>query len=518
MTLGHYHLHLHAISKRKGHSIHAAVAYRHGTREVTASAAAAYRHAQESGKGLDAYDYRHKIGVQWFGIIAPDHAPAWCRDPQKLWAKVDEVEHRANARLAQEIIIALPHQVGLEDHIALLRAFVTSQCLPLSMIADIAIHAPPTHHGGDARNFHAHVLLTDRPITADGFTKTKDRRYSDKGLVDQFRAAWTATHNQHMERLNLPYRIDHRTLVQQRQEALARGDEAQEILLDRMPQIHLGKAAHGDHPNRPVYQDRLKHNQQILSYNTHHLETRQRHTHARHHDASYQAFKEQTCIAHAKATWQPEPASYAELQAHYGRPSPTTVLGRLHAAARDAKAQKQALSISRAHGHPWHGEHSAPNAPSILDVMLPKVKTDSPGHPVFTVTATDLVFMFYRLGFSTERDLQRSLEHIAQEKQRVFTDRIAKKPKLRPPPPLPKEKPPSYARPLHTLTQKLDARLGHIQAAVALHHARETAFDQRYLRRTWQREQRQRDQETQEHTRLNGRYRVAPLLPPPPSG
>ena len=82
----------------------------------------------------------------------------------------------------------------------------------------------------------------------------------------------------------------------------------------------------------------------------------------------------------------------------------------------NAETQRQALAVSRAHGHPWQGERSAPNAPSILERLLPKVKGDGPSQPVFTVTATDLVFMFYRLGFSTERDLQRSLEHIAQEK------------------------------------------------------------------------------------------------------
>ena len=43
---------------------------------MSASAAAAYRHAQEHGDGVDAYDYRHKIGVQWFGIIAPGGTPA----------------------------------------------------------------------------------------------------------------------------------------------------------------------------------------------------------------------------------------------------------------------------------------------------------------------------------------------------------------------------------------------------------------------------------------------------------
>ena len=518
MSSGHYHLHLHPISKRKGHSIHAALAYRHGTKEISASAAAAYRHAQEHGQGLDAYDYRNKIGVQWFGIVAPDHAPEWCRDPRLLWSKVDEVEHRKNARLAQEIIIALPHQVSLDDHIAMLREFTTTHCiLPYGMIADIAIHAPPTHHGGDPRNVHAHILLTDRPITPDGFAKTKDRRYSDKKLVDQFRAGWTNTHNTHMERLGLPYRIDHRTLEQQRQDALQRGDERQAIILDRLPQIHLGKAAHGRHPNRTVYQDRLRQNREILKTNSARQERHKDETQRHYYSAAYNAVREDARVKHAEDTWQPEPASLHELEAAYGRPAPSTKLARLKALAFDTEVRRRALDISRPHHHPWFASGHREDAPSLIDILRPMVKTTGPGHPVFTVTAKDLAFCFYSLGFIHRRQLQSMLEDITREEQRLFADRLERQ-KHKPPPPPPKPKRPTFERPQLALKQKLDARLGNIQAAVALHHEREHAFEERYVQRTWVKVQRQRDREARDEERglHRSRERGWPLVPPPP--
>ena len=395
----------------------------------------------------------------------------------------------------------------------MLREFTTTHCiLPYGMIADIAIHAPPTHHGGDPRNVHAHILLTDRPITADGFAKTKDRRYSGKGLVDQFRAGWTQTHNQHMERLGLPYRIDHRTLEQQRQDALQRGDEHQAIILDRLPQIHLGKAAYGQHPKRTVYQDRLRQNREILKANSARHEHRKSDTQRQHFAAAHAALRESARIKHAEDTWQPEPASLHDLEAAYGRPAPATKLARLKALAFDTEVRRRALDISRPYHHPWFASGHREDAPSLTSLLTPMVKTTGPGHPVFTVTAKDLAFCFYSLGFINRRQLQAQLEDITREEQRLFADRLERQ-KHKPPPPPPKPKRPTFERPQLALKQKLEARLSHIQAAVALHHERENAFEQRFVQRTWQKAQRQRDWKARDQERGINRSRERPRPP-----
>lgn len=65
-----------------------------------------------------------------------------------------------------------------------------------------------------------------------------------------------------------------------------------------------------------------------------------------------------------------------------------------------------------------------------------------PGHP-FAVTAKDIAFALYGWGWITRRDLQTSLENVAQEEQRLFADREARKktpitwPTLPKPPPFP---------------------------------------------------------------------------------
>ncbi len=482
MSAGHYHLHLHPISRRKGHHIQAAVAYRHAAQIFAASAAAAYRHATLHGNDGDAFDYRGKVGVAWFGIFAPGQAPDWTRDPATLWARVDATETRSNARLAQEVIIALPHQVSLDDHVAMLTEFVTRHCTaPYAMIADVAVHLPPTHRGGDPRNVHAHILLTDRPITPNGFSRTKDRRYSDKRLVDEFREGWTNIHNRHMEGLGLPYRIDHRRLEQQRADAIERGDEGSAILLDRVAQIHLGKAVHATHPDATIYQDRLRRNRAILAANTAHHEQLEAETAAEHHKAAHAALREDWQIR--KAIRDFNTPSFKELQATYGRPPPTSTMGRFAQAVRDDHLQRRALAIAKEHNYPWINGHTRPDAPSLGDILLGMATPEPDKQPWFTVTARDFAFIFYSLGFSTLLQLRDQLADIAAEEERKRAEREGRAPK--PPPRPPTRKLPDIPRPMRGLAVQLDRRLGHLQAALEAHHGREAAFERQYEPRAW---------------------------------
>ena len=182
---GHYHLHLHAISKLNGQSGLAAAAYRRAERferneTHSVTHAAAYRRAQQLGNDGQVFDYRSKIGVAWTGIRAPSRTPPEFHNPQTLWNTVERIEHRKNARLAKELIIALPHQVDLTTQIAVLDRFIAANLTPRGMIADIAIHRPPIECGGDPRNWHAHVLIPDRPMTPEGFAPKKDRSWNAK--------------------------------------------------------------------------------------------------------------------------------------------------------------------------------------------------------------------------------------------------------------------------------------------------------------------------------------------------
>jgi hypothetical protein len=79
---------------------------------------------------------------------------------------------------------------------------------------DVAIHAPSRR--GDERNHHAHLLLTTRRLTADGFTeKTRELDDLKSGEVVRWRERWATLVNEHLAEHGHAARVDHRSLTAQ---------------------------------------------------------------------------------------------------------------------------------------------------------------------------------------------------------------------------------------------------------------------------------------------------------------
>tara|TARA_R110000744_G_scaffold59689_1_gene124035 strand:+ start:645 stop:1883 length:1239 start_codon:yes stop_codon:yes gene_type:complete len=235
-----YHLRASMISRSQGRSATAAIAYRVAER------------IEDRRTGL-TFDYAARGGVDYTEILAPDHAPDWVRDRSELWNRVEESETRKNSQVAREVRVALPAELTHEARVELVREFVREQFVDRGMVADIALHAPG--RAGDERNHHAHILLTTREIGSEGFT-TKNRDWNAVEVLEGWREAWARDSNAALERAGIEDRVDHRTLVAQRDEALElaaaardRGDDGAELVqtvraieLDRppLPQLSLG--------------------------------------------------------------------------------------------------------------------------------------------------------------------------------------------------------------------------------------------------------------------------------------
>lgn len=221
----------------------------------SATAASAYRVAErieDRRTGL-TFDYAARGGVDYTEILAPDHAPDWVRDRSELWNRVEESETRKNSQVAREVRVALPDELTHAQRVALVRDYAQTQFVDRGMVADIALHAPGRE--GDERNHHAHILLTTREVDTEGFT-TKNRDWNKVEVLEGWREAWARDSNAALERAGIEDRVDHRTLVAQRDEALElasaareRGDEGAELhetvramSLDRppLPQLSLG--------------------------------------------------------------------------------------------------------------------------------------------------------------------------------------------------------------------------------------------------------------------------------------
>ena len=108
------------------------------------------------------HDYTRKQGLIWQQVFLPDMAPAEWVDREVLWNAVEENEKTKDSRLAREFVMALPIELNKDGWTALLTDFIQKQFVADGMCADVTIH------NTDGHNPHAHIMLTIRPLTADG--------------------------------------------------------------------------------------------------------------------------------------------------------------------------------------------------------------------------------------------------------------------------------------------------------------------------------------------------------------
>lgn len=236
-----YHLSAKVISRAGGRSSVAAAAYRTAGR------------LHDDRQGLE-HDYSRKGGVNHCEIMAPENAPDWMSDRNQLWNAVEIVEKRRDAQLAREIEVSLPRELDRGQRLELLRGFIQREFVDRGMIADVAVHEGKARDGFGQP--HAHVMLTMREMTGDGFGK-KDRSWNAPDLLLGWREAWARDTNTALERAGRSERIDHRSLDVQRieaeqqveraraggQEELAFEHEKKVIELSREPEPKIGSSA-----------------------------------------------------------------------------------------------------------------------------------------------------------------------------------------------------------------------------------------------------------------------------------
>lgn len=189
---------------------------------------AAYRAAEKlrCPRTGEEFDYTRKSDVVFKEIMVPDHAPEWMKDRQTLWGKVELQENRKDSQLARELEVALPLELTPQENIALLRQYCRTNIVDKGMVADICIHDAPG-------NPHAHILISLREITPNGFGKKIRYGSSRKGFEEgikaqlmEWRTVWADVTNLALAQKNLDVRVDHRSLAAQ--------------AIDREPGKHVG--------------------------------------------------------------------------------------------------------------------------------------------------------------------------------------------------------------------------------------------------------------------------------------
>lgn len=194
--------------------------------------AAAYRAGEKIKNERDGviHDYTKKLDVEHSEIVLPRNAPAQYLQRAELWNAVEKAEKRKDSQTAREIEVALPAEMSRGEQISIVQSYIISNFTSRGMCADFSIHAGhKSQHSENPDNPHAHIMLTTRTVTPEGF-QGKNTDWNKKPLLMEWRENWAQTVNRAFELKGMSQRIDHRTLT-------AQG-------IDREATIHLGKAAH----------------------------------------------------------------------------------------------------------------------------------------------------------------------------------------------------------------------------------------------------------------------------------
>ena len=216
-----------ARGRGKSRSVVAASAYRSAGKMRSIVAASAYRSGtviRDEQRGV-THNYKARTqGVVETTLLYPENAPAWARDPNLLWNKVEASEKRKDAQLAREFILAVPPELSPKEQFQCAVDWVEKDLVSRGMVAEVSLHHPKS-----GTNPHVHVLCTLRKLDDDHFSAHKTREWNEQPLLCHWRESWCNAANAALEKAGRPERVDHRSLKD-------RG-------IDRIPEPKMGKAA-----------------------------------------------------------------------------------------------------------------------------------------------------------------------------------------------------------------------------------------------------------------------------------
>jgi hypothetical protein len=195
-----------------------------GTGGSVSTSAAAYRAGERirDERTGRIYDHSHRKDIEHKEILLPAHLsgasaqPDWARDRSALWNAVERSEPRANARVAREYVLALPHELNVEQRTHLARSFAQEISDRYRNAVDLALHQPRS----DPRNFHAHLLSTTRELTPQGLgpktiAELSGSQRFELGLPrameehSQIRRRWADMTNEALREAGLEARVSH---------------------------------------------------------------------------------------------------------------------------------------------------------------------------------------------------------------------------------------------------------------------------------------------------------------------
>lgn len=125
--------------------------------------------------------------------------------PLDFWTKAEERENqtkrKASARFAKEYIMALPHNLPIEEQSRLCKT-IAEKLSKGGRVVQWVHHEPDKE--GDERNYHCHFLMSEREYKNGIFAEKKNRDWNSKKCLADHKKEIGNEINLVMERYNLP--------------------------------------------------------------------------------------------------------------------------------------------------------------------------------------------------------------------------------------------------------------------------------------------------------------------------
>lgn len=194
-------------------------------------------------------------------VYKENFLPAWAEGSAKnFWSSAEKYE-RANACVYKELEFNLVNELPLRENLKIINNLLKTE--PMNKFYySLAIHDKQKSAITGERNLHCHLMFCEREI--DGIerdAKTFFKRYNSKNptlggarksilfndrkigkqTVKNLRDEYAKIVNKILKENNIKETISSKTLKEQREEAIKKGDLLKAKILDREPEKHLGR-------------------------------------------------------------------------------------------------------------------------------------------------------------------------------------------------------------------------------------------------------------------------------------
>ena len=200
------------------HLTHRFVRRSNGSSSIATAAYNAGQKLEDNAGSTEYTDYTRKDGILYDEITVPSGSPAWASVRGELWRRLEARENRstrrADAVLAHNFNVALPHELPIEQNMFLVKDFIREQFIRKGYVVDWAIRSPDPR--GDSRNIHLHILVPLRKIEGESFgNKVHYTKPELRAQTVAWRKSWASLTNRHLKRYGHKAQIDERSLKDQ---------------------------------------------------------------------------------------------------------------------------------------------------------------------------------------------------------------------------------------------------------------------------------------------------------------